>query len=82
MEVFGVLNPHLFPNREDVTLGNFPGFSGPCQLQPDTQESGAMSFDSQGKSKILFFVESNILGYGLLKKKLGRTNELNFMNLD
>ncbi|XP_065575106.1 zinc finger protein with KRAB and SCAN domains 1-like isoform X2 [Artemia franciscana] len=47
-EVFGVPNLLLFLKREDIALGNFPEFSGPCKLQPDTEESGTTSFDSQG----------------------------------
>ncbi|XP_065563087.1 zinc finger protein 43-like isoform X2 [Artemia franciscana] len=46
-EIVGVPDPHLFLSGEDITLGNFPGFSGNCQLQLDTEESDATSFDSQ-----------------------------------
>jgi hypothetical protein len=60
-EILGIPKSCLFPKCEDVPFGNFPGFSGPCKLQPDTQEYGATSFDSQGISEIYFFLfESNI----------------------
>jgi hypothetical protein len=45
----------LIPKHEDIALGNFPQFSGLCKLQPDAQESGAMSFDSQGISQIYIY---------------------------
>ncbi|XP_065563090.1 zinc finger protein interacting with ribonucleoprotein K-like isoform X2 [Artemia franciscana] len=47
-EVLAIPNLILFPKREDVPLDTFPGFSGPRELQLDTQESSATSFDSQG----------------------------------
>ena len=71
-EIVGVPDPHLFLSGEDITSGNFPGYSGNCQLQLDTEESDATSFDSQGISQILCFV----------KIKLGRASALNNINLD
>ncbi|XP_065582209.1 protein abrupt-like isoform X1 [Artemia franciscana] len=71
-EVLAIPNLILFPKREDVPLDTFPGFSGPRELQLDTQESSATSFDGQGISQILCFV----------RIKLGRTSVLNSINLD
>ena len=55
-EVLAIPNLFLFPKREDVPLSNFPGFSGPCKLQPDTQGSSATSFNSQGISQKFLFI--------------------------
>ncbi|KAK2720475.1 hypothetical protein QYM36_004380, partial [Artemia franciscana] len=47
-EVFRLPKPLLSPKREDDPSNNFSGFSGPCVLQLDTQESGTTILDSQG----------------------------------
>ncbi|XP_065574752.1 zinc finger and SCAN domain-containing protein 20-like isoform X3 [Artemia franciscana] len=81
-EVVGVAKLLLFPEREDDPLDNFPGFSGPFKLQPDSQESGATSFDSQGvadksssNTNALTQASNSIIG--LHRKKCRKVYECN-----
>ncbi|KAK2720164.1 hypothetical protein QYM36_004159, partial [Artemia franciscana] len=81
-EVFGVPNLLLFPKREDIALGNFTEFSGPCKLQPDTQESGSTSTDSQGVADTSLgntnaLMEPSNSNVGLHRKKFGKEYECN-----
>ena len=51
-EFFGFSTHDLSPKREDAPVGTFCGFSGPCKLEPDTQELGSMCFNSEGTFQV------------------------------
>ncbi|XP_065572871.1 endothelial zinc finger protein induced by tumor necrosis factor alpha-like isoform X2 [Artemia franciscana] len=46
-ELFDFPTHILSPNRDDVPVSTFCCFSGPCKLEPDTQELGSTCFDSE-----------------------------------
>ncbi|XP_065580475.1 zinc finger protein 583-like isoform X3 [Artemia franciscana] len=47
-EFFDTRNLGLSVKREDIALGNFPGFSETCKLDPDTQEVASICSDNRG----------------------------------
>ncbi|XP_065572779.1 zinc finger protein ZFP2-like isoform X3 [Artemia franciscana] len=46
-ELFDFPDHLLSPKREDVPVDTFCSFSGPCKLEPDTQELGSTCFNSE-----------------------------------
>ncbi|XP_065572866.1 zinc finger protein 28 homolog isoform X4 [Artemia franciscana] len=81
-EVVNVPNLPLFPKREAVPLGSFPGFSGSCKLQPYMQESGATSFDCQGvadtsPNNTNTLMEASDSNIGLLRKACTKDYQCN-----
>ena len=50
-ELFDFPTHLLSPNTDDVPVSTFCCFSGPCKLEPDTQELGSTCFDSEGTSQ-------------------------------
>ncbi|XP_065574963.1 zinc finger protein 271-like [Artemia franciscana] len=84
-EVFRLPKPLLSPKREDDPSNNFSGFSGPCVLQLDNQESGTTILDSQGvadtsSSNANAFTETSNSNIGLHGKKCKKVYECNICN--
>jgi len=45
-----ILDPLLFPKREDYPMRTFSSILVPCKIEPDSQEFGSTSPSDQGKN--------------------------------
>ena len=52
-ELFGISDNLLSHKREDAPLVTLPDISGPCKIEPDTQELGTIYFDVESTSLTL-----------------------------